>query len=146
MTLQQKLASLIHRLHCGEIEEDVKSFSSSRKTTTKTKTKRSDLLRHIPFNPSMLKRHNVVDDEESTVISTQTVDEKEETRQVKYYKNAPIRRFSESLDDFSPSPDLVHIAESYKDNKLNLPPPLEQTEYDRTIDILYRSSCASAAK
>ena len=139
MGSQQKLASLIHRLHCGEViekEEDVQEKFVQRKIE-KT-TRRSDLERHIPFNPSLLKRHDVVDEKSviTTVEITPTIDEKED-----YYYHGP--RFGDTLEDFSPCPDLVHIARSYEDNKLNLPPPIEQSEYDRTLKILFRSTHSS---
>ena len=147
MASEQKLASLIHRLHCGEvIEEDVQEKydvpsnkrNVEKKTTTTTARRRSDLERHIPFNPSLLKRHDVVDEKSvtTTVDNAPTIDEKED-----YYYHGP--RFGDTLEDFSPCPDLVHIARSYEDNKLNLPPPIEQSEYDRTVEILFRSSHSS---
>lgn len=145
MGSQQKLASLIHRLHCGEViekEEDVQEKFVQRKIE-KT-TRRSDLERHVPFNPLLLKKHDdVVDDKRVSFAPTPTptIDEKEETRQDYYSKIT--RRFGDTLEDFSPCPDLVHIARSYEDNKLNLPPPIEQSEYDRTLKILFRSTHSS---
>ena len=149
MESQQKLASLIHRLHCGEViekEEEIvqETFVPSKRKIEKT-TRRSDLERHIPFNPSLLKRHDdVVDAKRVSFVDsapTPTVDEKEETRQDYYSYRTP--RFGDALEDFSPCPDLVHIARSYEDNKLNLPPPIEQSEYDRTVEILFRSAHSS---